>query len=158
MQCSRVRRTSEPRENVATSADVHRRFSGSSGEVFVPASTSRPSVSGRSASITGAAVALHDACAWVRDRSEGPDSAFARFVAALSAGILHSAVHLDLDYSEDSTAAVDLNVIGLESGELIEVQGTAERAPFTTDQLLQMIRVVDPAIRELLRLQRQCVS
>jgi ribonuclease PH len=112
----------------------------------------------RTAAITGAAVALHDACAWVRDRSEGPDSAFARFVAALSAGILHSAVHLDLDYSEDSTAAVDLNVIGLESGELIEVQGTAERAPFTTDQLLQMIRVVDPAIRELLRLQRQCVS
>lgn len=112
----------------------------------------------RTAAITGAAVALHDACAWIRDRSGTPQSAFHRFVAAISAGIRDSTVYLDLDYSEDSTAAVDLNVVGLESGELIEVQGTAERAPFTTDQLLEMIRIADPAIRELLRLQRESVS
>jgi ribonuclease PH len=112
----------------------------------------------RTAAITGGAVALHEACAWIQRRAGTPATAFRRFVAAISAGVLESAVHLDLDYSEDSTADVDLNVVGLESGELIEVQGTAERAPFTYAQLQEMVRATEPALRELLRLQRQCVA
>jgi ribonuclease PH len=108
----------------------------------------------RTASITGGAVALADACAWVRERTGSDGDPFLRLVAAVSAGLVDGEVVLDLDYSEDSRAEVDLNLVALESGDLIEIQGTAERAPFTRDQLGQMIDRASTAIERLVAAQR----
>ena len=83
-----------------------------------------------------------------------PSGAFTQLVAAISVGVVDGEVLLDLEYSEDSRAEVDLNVVAVESGGLIEVQGTAERAPFTRDQLGQMMDLAAPAIDRLVAAQR----
>ncbi|HEX2203410.1 MAG TPA: ribonuclease PH [Longimicrobium sp.] len=111
----------------------------------------------RTASITGGAVALYDACRWIGERTGAP-TAFREFVAALSAGIVDGEVVLDLDYAEDSRAEVDFNVVALESGGLIEMQGTGERAPFTAAQLSSLVGLTTSGIRELCRMQREAVS
>jgi ribonuclease PH len=112
----------------------------------------------RTASITGGAVALHDACAWVTERAGLTESPFRTLVAAISVGIRNGELILDLDYSEDSTADVDLNVVGLEDGGLIEVQGTAERSPFAPDQLTRMVASAASAIDRLTREQRRAIG
>jgi ribonuclease PH len=112
----------------------------------------------RTASITGAAVALYDACAWLVQRHGLKSSPFRQFVAAVSVGILDDELLLDLDYAEDSRAQVDLNVVGIEGGGLIEVQGTAERAPFASDQLTHMVRLATSALTRLQEHQRACVA
>lgn len=112
----------------------------------------------RTASITGGAVALHDACDWIRRRAGLEASPFKTLVAAVSTGIVGGRVLLDLDYSEDSTAEVDLNVVGLENGGLIEVQGTAERAPFSADQLTEMVGTATGAIARLIDAQREAIG
>jgi ribonuclease PH len=111
----------------------------------------------RTASITGGAVALSDACAWLVERASLPDNPFRQLVAAVSLGIVDGRVLLDLDYSEDSTAEVDLNLVGLDGGGIIEVQGTAERAPFTPDALTRMIQLGSTAIGDLLRAQHEAL-
>jgi ribonuclease PH len=103
----------------------------------------------RTASITGASVALHDACAWLVRGGMLASSPFRTHVAAISVGVREEEVLLDLDYAEDSTAEVDLNVVALGSGGLIEVQGTAERAPFTAAQLGRMVDLASTAIGSL---------
>jgi ribonuclease PH len=108
----------------------------------------------RTASVTGGAIALADACRWIVDRTGATVSPFRQLVAAVSAGVVDGVVLLDLDYSEDSRAEVDLNVVAVETGELIEVQGTAERAPFTRDQLLEMTDLAGSAIRNLVAAQQ----
>jgi ribonuclease PH len=109
----------------------------------------------RTASITGGAVALSDACAWLVERASLPENPFRELVAAVSLGIVDGRVLLDLDYSEDSTAEVDLNLVGLDGGGIIEVQGTAERAPFTPSALTRMIELGSAAIGDLLRAQHE---
>lgn len=111
----------------------------------------------RTASITGAAVALSDACDWVAGQSGGV-SPFRGLVAAVSTGIVGGRVLLDLDYSEDSAAEVDLNVVALDTGGLIEVQGTAERAPFTPEQLAEMVAAASDGIQRLLDAQRRVLA
>jgi ribonuclease PH len=111
----------------------------------------------RTAAITGAAVALHDACAWLTRRASLRRSPFLGLVAAVSAGIVGGAVLLDLDYSEDSSAEVDMNVVALESGGLIEIQGTAERAPFAPPQLAAMLELTTGAIGTLVAAQREAL-
>jgi len=111
----------------------------------------------RTASVTGGAVALYDACRWIADRT-GAGTPFREFVAALSAGIVDGHVVLDLDYSEDSRADVDFNVVALESGGLIEMQGTGERSPFTPAQLGSLVELTTGGIRDLCRMQREAVS
>jgi ribonuclease PH len=108
----------------------------------------------RTASITGGAVALHEACGWIAERSGRTDSPFGEFVAAISAGVVDGAVVLDLDYVEDSAAEVDLNVVARESGGLIEVQGTGEHGDFTPRQLAEMVELATGGIRRLNELQR----
>jgi ribonuclease PH len=108
----------------------------------------------RTASITGGAVALHQACGWIAERSGRTDSPFGEFVAAISAGVVNCAVVLDLDYVEDSAAEVDLNVVARESGGLIEVQGTGEHGDFTPRQLAEMVELATGGIRRLNELQR----
>lgn len=112
----------------------------------------------RTASITGAAVALHDACKWVVARAGLSESPFRGLVAAVSTGVVDGRVLLDLDYSEDSSAEVDLNVVALENGGLIEVQGTAERAPFTPVQLTEMVGSAAAAIERLVQAQREVIA
>jgi len=112
----------------------------------------------RTASITGGAVALRDACAWIDAQRGSPTGAFRQLVAAVSVGVVEGEMLLDLEYAEDSRAEVDLNVVALEGGGLIEVQGTAERAPFTRDQLVRMMDLAGPAIERLIAAQRQLLG
>jgi ribonuclease PH len=112
----------------------------------------------RTAAITGGAVALYDACAWLRQRAGLDISPFREFVAAMSAGVRDNQILLDLDYSEDSTADVDLNLVMRESGGIIEVQGTGERGHLTTDDLFRVIEVTSAGIRGLIAAQRNAVA
>ncbi len=97
----------------------------------------------RTAAVTGAAVALADACAWL-ERERGAANPFGRLVAGVSVGVVGGEVHLDLAYAEDSTADVDANVIVAEPDRFVEVQSTAEGAPFARaalDRMLDLARV-----------------
>lgn len=107
----------------------------------------------RTASITGGAVALRDACDWIVRRAGLDASPFRRSVAAVSVGVVDGEVLLDLDYSEDSRAEVDLNLVAVAGGGLIEVQGTAERAPFTPAQLDRMTTLASGAVARLIEMQ-----
>ena len=104
----------------------------------------------RTASITGACVALHEAV-----RSLDVET---RLVASVSVGIVGGQPMLDLEYSEDSNADTDMNVVMTEQGEFIEVQGTAEAAPFNADELNAMLSLADKGIRELIGIQRLALT
>jgi ribonuclease PH len=112
----------------------------------------------RTAAITGAAVALHDACEWIV-RGGGLDSNPMReLVAATSVGVIDGEVRLDLDYSEDVRADVDMNLVALESGRLVEVQGTAENQSFSPDELQELLRIGMAGINDLLDMQRTVIG
>jgi ribonuclease PH len=98
----------------------------------------------RTASITGAYVAL-GICLKRMQR----EKALRAPVAAVSLGFVNGKLLLDLDYEEDSAAEVDLNVVGNAAGELLEVQGTAEKKPFTPAQLAAMVELAQRGLREL---------
>ena len=107
----------------------------------------------RTAAITGAWIALSDAFdRWVADGRLAA-SPMARHVAAISVGVLGDDVLLDLEYTEDVAVDVDCNVVMTGEGDLVEVQGTAERAPFARAKLDRMIDVAAEGIAELVRLQ-----
>jgi ribonuclease PH len=109
----------------------------------------------RTASITGAWIALADAFdAWV-DEGRLPSSPIVANVAAISVGILDGAPLLDLDYPEDVAVDVDANVVMTGDGRLIEIQGTAEGEPFTREMLDGMLDVASEGIRQLVRLQNE---
>lgn len=108
----------------------------------------------RTAAITGAYVALHLALLRLVQREVLPAVPLKDFVAAVSVGMLHGVPHLDLDYQEDSTSEVDMNVVMTGVGTLVEVQGTAERQPFTQDSLLQMLALARQGIGRLMEAQR----
>ena len=102
----------------------------------------------RTASITGASVALADALARV-----GIQAAFRSHVASVSVGIWQGTPVLDLDYAEDSTAETDMNVVTLASGGFVEIQGTAERQPFSREELAAMLTLAEKGTRQLVELQ-----
>ncbi|MBV9772796.1 MAG: ribonuclease PH [Gemmatimonadetes bacterium] len=112
----------------------------------------------RTASITGGAVALYDACAWLVGEGRLSTSPFQEFVAAVSAGIVDGRVVLDLDYSEDSRAEVDFNVVAMESGGIVELQGTGERGSFDAAQLGVLMDLTLGGIRELCSAQSAAVG
>jgi ribonuclease PH len=112
----------------------------------------------RTASITGAWVALADACRWLMAQGRVRRWPLRNQVGAISAGVVADEVMLDLAYSEDSRAAVDLNLVMTGEGKLVEVQGTAEAAPFTDDQLMQMISVSREGLSSLFELQREVLG
>jgi ribonuclease PH len=111
----------------------------------------------RTASITGGAVALFDACAWL-ERTQGIAAPFREFVAAVSAGLVDGRLLLDLDYSEDSAAEVDLNLVARESGGIIEVQGTGEHGHFTPEQLYYLTQLMTGCVAGLHAAQRAAVG
>lgn len=102
----------------------------------------------RTASITGASVALADAL-----NSVGVQAAFMEHVASVSVGIWRGQPVLDLDYAEDSTAETDMNVVAMESGGFVEIQGTAEQKPFSADELTAMLELARQGTAELVALQ-----
>ncbi|HEX6941150.1 MAG TPA: ribonuclease PH [Longimicrobiales bacterium] len=112
----------------------------------------------RTASITGAAVALHDACRWLIRRGTLASSPMRQLVAAVSVGIIAGEPRLDLDYAEDVAADVDMNLVVLESGALVEIQGTAERNSFTRAELDTLIELGLRGIHHLLRAQRDVLA
>ena len=107
----------------------------------------------RTASITGAAVALVDAL-----REIDAEAALVALVASVSVGIYNQTPVLDLDYAEDSKAETDMNVVRMGNGGFIELQGTGEGAPFSGDELQQLIVLAEQGTNELLALQQAALA
>jgi ribonuclease PH len=112
----------------------------------------------RCASITGACVAVADAIAWCRGRGLVATDALRDFVAAVSVGIVGGEPVLDLDYAEDSGCDTDMNVVMTGSGGFVELQGTAEGAPFTRDQMDAMIALASAGIRDIVAAQKAALA
>jgi len=108
----------------------------------------------RTAAITGAFVATYDALRWLRARRQIEELPVREFVAAVSVGMHGGRVLVDLDYAEDSTCATDMNVVMTGGGGFVEVQGTAEGAPFSQRELDAMLAAARSAIGLLLQQQR----
>ena len=112
----------------------------------------------RTASITGAYVAVAEAVKSWLDKGKLLQTPIKDAVAAVSIGIVEGRILLDLCYVEDSTADVDMNFVMTGSGKYIEVQGTAESAPFTRKQMERMAEIAQDGIKELLKAQKQAIS
>lgn len=112
----------------------------------------------RTASITGACVALADALNGLVAQGKITKSPLLAMVAAVSVGIYEGEVVLDLDYPEDSSAETDMNVVMTSQGGFVEVQGTAEGAPFNAEQLAALLAVAKEGIGQLLTLQMDCLK
>ena len=104
----------------------------------------------RTASITGAAVALVDALEKLQAAKKLKADPLVGLVAAVSVGIKNGEVLLDLNYSEDSSCDTDLNVVMKQKGEFIEIQGTAEEKPFTRAQVDEMLAIAEEGIKQLI--------
>jgi ribonuclease PH len=111
----------------------------------------------RTAAITGAWVALHDCLAWMKMRDMTRGEILRDHVAAISCGICNGVAVLDLDYAEDSEAETDANFVMTGNGNIVEVQGTAERNPFTQEQLLGLLALARRGIEKLVNLQKMAV-
>ena len=111
----------------------------------------------RCASITGACVALHDACAWLAERT-GTPSAFGRHVAAVSVGKVSGEHRLDLAYLEDRDAEVDANVVMLEPDAFVEVQGTGENGTFDRRELDGLLDLAQAGLHQLFALQHAALG
>jgi ribonuclease PH len=111
----------------------------------------------RTAAITGGFVALSQCLAFMKKTGLVTVPVIRDHVAAVSCGIVKGAPVLDLDYDEDSTAETDANFVLTGAGGLVEIQGTAEGAPFTEDQLVAMLRLARKGIGELVELQKQAL-
>jgi ribonuclease PH len=111
----------------------------------------------RTASITGAWVALHDCLSWMKTRDIIRTVPLREHVAAISCGICAGAAVLDLDYVEDSAADTDANFVLTGSGGIVEIQGTAEKTPFTETQLLALLALARKGVDKLIDLQKLAV-
>jgi ribonuclease PH len=108
----------------------------------------------RTASITGGCVALFNAL----QNHHDDHRAIKSYVAAVSLGIIDQEVLLDLDYKEDSNADTDLNLVMTEDLDVIEIQGTAEEAPFSQDELNNMVDIGKVAINDIIEIQKSCLK
>jgi ribonuclease PH len=112
----------------------------------------------RTASITGAFVALHDAVRLLQDRRLIREWPIRDFVAAVSVGVYQGVAVLDLDYDEDSTCETDMNVVMTGNGGIVELQGTAEGAPFSRAELDAMVDLAGAGISQLVAAQRAALG
>jgi ribonuclease PH len=112
----------------------------------------------RTASITGAWIALHDCFQWMQTRDMIGKDVMKDHIAAISAGIYNGEVVLDLDYPEDSEADADANFVLTGSGGIVEIQGTAEGDPFSQEQFDQIMGLARKGVEELVALQKLTVS
>jgi ribonuclease PH len=112
----------------------------------------------RTAAITGAWIALHDCLKWMEARSMFTTWPLKDHVAAVSCGISGGTAVIDLDYVEDSSAETDANFVITGSGGIVEVQGTAEGAPFSQDMLMALLGLAQNGIADLVALQKKTVE
>lgn len=112
----------------------------------------------RTASITGACVALVDAITVMRKKGLVKVNPLKTMVAAISVGIVNGDPVADLDYPEDSAAETDMNIVMTDNGRLIEIQGTAEGEPFSFDEMNAMVELAKHAIRELNDIQKEALN
>jgi ribonuclease PH len=112
----------------------------------------------RTASITGAFVALVDALRYMKKQGMVPEVPLLDYVAATSVGKVGGDVLLDLDYEEDSKADVDMNVVKTGRGLFVELQGTAEHTPFSDEELAALMAAADKGICELVAVQKSVVG
>jgi ribonuclease PH len=112
----------------------------------------------RTASITGAYVALADAISGLLKKGLIPSSPIKESVAAVSVGIVDGIPVLDLDYNEDFRASVDMNFVIAESGRFVEIQGTAEKEPFAQDELDVLLDLALRGCREIAMLQKRVLE
>jgi ribonuclease PH len=112
----------------------------------------------RTASITGAFVALHDAVTMLRAKRALAGSPIRDYIAAVSVGMYQGVPVLDLDYVEDSACGTDMNVVMTGIGGIVEIQGTAEGEPFSRAQMDAMMALADKGIRELVAAQRVALA
>jgi ribonuclease PH len=111
----------------------------------------------RTASITAGWVALYDCIAWMRKRDMLTTSPLRDHVAAISCGVCGGTAVLDLDYAEDSAADTDANFVMTGDGRIVEVQGTAEKEPFSEEQLLTLLALARKGVAKLVDLQKMAV-
>lgn len=112
----------------------------------------------RTASITGACVALVDALNYMRAKDIIKTNPLKHMIAAVSVGIYKGEAVSDLDYPEDSVADTDMNVVMTDTGKLIEIQGTAEEAPFSFDEMNNMLALAKDSINELFDIQKTALN
>ena len=112
----------------------------------------------RTASITGACVALVDALGFMLKQEWITESPLLHMIASVSVGIYEGSAVLDLDYPEDSSAETDMNIIMSENGGLIEIQGTAEQSPFSEEEFAAMFALAKKGISELVQIQKQVLD
>lgn len=112
----------------------------------------------RTASVTGAFVALWDAFGWMVENRMLERRPITQYLAAVSVGIVSGTELLDLCYEEDCLAQVDLNLVMTADGKIVEVQGTAEAAPFGKDRLFKMLDLGERGIRQLMAIQKKALE
>jgi ribonuclease PH len=112
----------------------------------------------RTAAITGAFVAVHDAVGWLIAQGKLTASPIREHVAAVSVGIVDGTPLLDLEYIEDSACDTDMNVVMTGAGGFVEVQGTAEGAPFSHAEMAALLKLADKGIGELVAAQRRALG
>ena len=111
----------------------------------------------RTAAITGGWVALHDCIAWMKKRQMFTREPLRDHIAAISCGVFGGTAVLDLDYAEDSEADTDANFVMTGDGRIVEVQGTAEKEPFSEEQFLTLLALARRGIGKLVDLQKMAV-
>ena len=111
----------------------------------------------RTASITGAWVALADCLAWMKGRDMIRQEVLRDHIAAISCGVYQNTAVLDLDYAEDSEAETDANFVIAGNGNIVEIQATAERTPFSEDQFMTLLSLARKGCEKLVSLQKMAV-
>ena len=127
-------------------------------QIFIDCDVIQADGGTRCASITGAYVALALACRKLVTKGTIKTSPLLSEVAAVSVGIIEDTAILDLKYEEDSNAEVDMNIVCTGAGKFIEIQGTAEREPFTREQMNEMLALAEKGINDLFTIQRNALN
>ena len=112
----------------------------------------------RTASITGAFVALYDAVTWLMEEEVIDEWPINGYVAATSVGINQNEPIMDLCYEEDSTAEVDMNIVMTDKGEIVEIQGTGEERPFTRDEFQKLLALGEDGVYQLINIQKEALG
>jgi ribonuclease PH len=112
----------------------------------------------RTASISGGYIALYDALEKLVKEGKIEENPITEPIAAVSVGIVNGEVRLDVDYSEDSNADADANIVMTESGKLLEFQATAEKEPFSRDEFLEILEVAEKGIKEIIKAQKEALA
>jgi ribonuclease PH len=127
-------------------------------QIFIDCDVIQADGGTRCAAITGGYVALALACRRLLSQGVVKTSPIVSEVAAVSVGVVAGATVLDLAYAEDSVADVDMNIVCTGAGKFIEIQGTAEHAPFTRDQMDEMLAVAEKGMQQLFMIQRYALN